>query len=328
MSTGVPHPLNDSQGASSSSGPAPTIPTRFAHNELATPDAKQNLEALEAQIRDPKAPWLDRVAAMETWIDARGVRPTAGAPMERAEFKKQAELLGLELTIMSASRFDDRRPEVISRTGFQPNPEEKPGSLLQHLEGRSCSLVSCALEGTAHIAEAMALKRTSLTRLEPDLVAKAAAIREAEGQRWKEASEVITSTNLRAATPETMRTFMAATRVADAIKKQIQEALGAGLLRPFQQNYELFEYKIVGVEGARTDQISGNPYPKQREITIREASPEQVVAYRQVRVSLQWVMDGKLELLPAPSRANVDEELLYSTTKVAFGTWQPLRAQN
>lgn len=288
--------------------------------------ADPRLAELAGKFQDAKVPWPERIQAMEDWVSQRGAVTTPGQPMSRDEFSAQATALGLSLELVTeaVSRFGNRPPQVIAAEGFRPNPNEKPGSLLAHLERRSCSLVSLTEVGTEHVAEALSTARSSAKRTQPDLIGAAREL----AATWREklqAAQVAINTDLRAnPSPENIQAFLAALQVTKDFADEHRRVLGVGQLQPFEQGFTLYEYKIVGVEGVRPTGITGFPYPHQREITVREVAAEQVVAYREVHVRSGWMLLGDLEIVTAPTAPKERDSQLVGGTKVSFGDWQPM----
>ncbi|MBX7142887.1 MAG: hypothetical protein K1X79_00375 [Oligoflexia bacterium] len=305
------------------SAPSAAAPQELAAMAPAFTDP--TVQELQATFCNPAVAWLDRVKAMEDWMGARGVPLTAGQPLARDEFVAQAKALGIAVEFITTpiSRFGNRPPELIAREGFQPNPYEKPGALLAHLERRSCNFVSCTEVGTEHVAEALAMARGSVKRVEPDLIGAAQAFAAEWKDRYLAARDVATKTDLTSG-PEAVAKFFEAMGVLEAFKAAHRDALGVGQLQPFQQTFALFEYKVVGAEGVRPTAIAGFPYPHQREITVREVAPGQVVAYREVRVTMPWMLLGDFSITTSHGPSNSYATQLVGGSTVTFGAWREM----
>lgn len=281
---------------------------------------------LEARMQDPQVAWLDRVAAMADWLQERGVTLPPGSPVTSDEFAIQAASLGLKLEpIQAISRFAVRPPDVIAVEGFQPNPKEKPGTLLEHLERRSCGFVSCTDIGTEHVAEALALGRGSCPRVGEDRVGQALALAAELKEPWLAACKAVMETKLsKDSSAEQIASVLAAMKTIEATKTAFKEGLGIQMLTPFEQTYRMFEYKIEGVEGVRVADLPEFPYYRQKETTILAAAPENITAVREVQISLNWVLTADLELVTAQGGDDSASGTICNGTKVSFGDWQSM----
>lgn len=285
-----------------------------------------SLTVLENIFRDPAVAWSARIAAMDDWMTARGAILRPGEPMSRDEFAAQAQALGLKIELITTplSRFGNRPPEVIGREGFSPNPNEKPGSILAHLERRSCALVSLTEVGTEHVAEGLALVRNAARRLAPDNISTARELIAEWKTRYEEAGKQVRETDLKNGGPTAIEVFQTALATIERFEAEMLQKLGTAICGAFPQRFSLFEYKIVGAEGVRPNDIAGFPYPKQREVTVREIAPQQIVAYREVTVDSMWTILGDLTIVTAGELPKSHEDAVTGGTSVSFGEWRAM----
>lgn len=111
------------------SGPQAADPTKL--NELA--------EVCE----DPNVTFTERAAAGRELVKINSPIIEAG-PMPEEQLRYQASVFGTELRRFAAlARIDQRAPDQVLSSGFQPNPRNDTGSLFDHIEKKgSSNLVS------------------------------------------------------------------------------------------------------------------------------------------------------------------------------------------
>lgn len=105
---------------------------------------------IEARCPECKSPQTSRMAVASVIARAHQPLPHAGEPFSLETLQYQAKILGADIsTEQSSFRLDQRPPDQIAQTGFQPNPNKKSMTYWDHLRPDSTgsgNLVSLTLQ--------------------------------------------------------------------------------------------------------------------------------------------------------------------------------------
>lgn len=248
-------------------------------------------------------PWEVRIEAANKIVKGRGLEVSAGTPKPLDALEFEAALLGLDVRRSPyAYRLDTRSPDEIAKHGFMPRSDKAPGSLYDHINGKSGNLVSTsATPGNQTVAMGLA----AFNQAKPvgrDLVSQYRAVCLSLSENF---DELVTQfrTKHPNLSPETAESL-----VHVNLFREVQQRFGR-----FSQTYEVLEYAIKDARGVHFKELKDFPYTLQDEIAIPSAAPGSVIAMRRVEITQPW---GGFHPKDGP--------MLAGNTELSLGKWTAL----